>query len=91
MLAHLRARQVPCAVASSSQLTAVEQRLAAVDVRHHFAAVAAGSEVRVDKSLGFWYTNTLDPGNYMLRLNALDNQGKPQSACVIIVKVENAD
>ena len=58
--------------------------------RPNWQTVAAGSEVRVNKSLGFWYTNTLDPGNYMLRLNALDNQGKPQSSCVIIVKVESA-
>ena len=56
--------------------------------RPNWQTVAAGSEARVNKSLGFWYTNTLEPGNYMLRLNALDNQGKLQSACVIIVKVE---
>jgi hypothetical protein len=56
--------------------------------RPNWQTVAAGSEARVNKSLGFWYTNTLEPGNYMLRLNALDNQGNPQSACVIIVKVE---
>lgn len=59
--------------------------------RPNWQTVAAGSEVRVDKSLGFWYTNTLEPGNYMLRLNALDNQGKPQYACVIIVKVESVE
>jgi hypothetical protein len=56
--------------------------------RPNWQTVAAGSEARVNKSLGFWYTNTLEPGNYMLRLNALDNQGNPQSVCVIIVKVE---
>jgi len=59
--------------------------------RPNWQTVAAGSEARVDKSLGFWYTNTLEPGNYMLRLNALDNQGKPQSACVIIVKVQGVN
>jgi hypothetical protein len=56
--------------------------------RPNWQTVAAGSDAGVDKSLGFWYTNTLEPGNYMLRLNALDNQGNPQSSCVIIVKVE---
>jgi HAD superfamily hydrolase (TIGR01509 family) len=70
MLAHLRARQVPCAVASSSQLTAVEQRLAAVDVRHHFAAVAAGSEVPRSKP---------DPAVYLLAAQRL---GVPAGQCL---------
>jgi len=49
--------------------------------------IAAGSGVRVKSSLGFWYTTNLVPGDYMLRLVALDNQGLRTAACVIVVKV----
>ena len=49
--------------------------------------IAAGSGVRIDESLGNWYTNDLDPGEYMLRLVALDNDGVEQSACVIQVSI----
>ncbi|MEA4813227.1 MAG: hypothetical protein VB108_11765 [Anaerolineaceae bacterium] len=57
--------------------------------RPNWQTIAAGSEAGVNKSLGFWYTNSLDPASYMLRLIALDNQGNEQSSCVIIVKVES--
>ncbi len=53
--------------------------------------IAAGSEARVDASLGFWYTTDLVPGDYMLRLVALDNQGMESDACVIVVKVVATD
>jgi len=59
--------------------------------RPNWQTIAAGSEAGVDKSLGFWYTTTLTPTNYMLRLIALDNQGNEQSACVIVVKVESRE
>ncbi len=49
--------------------------------------IAAGSGVRIDESLGSWYTSDLVSGEYMLRLVALDNDGIEQSACVIVVKV----
>ena len=49
--------------------------------------IAAGSGVRVDESLGSWYTSDLVSGEYMLRLVALDNDGIEQSACVIVVMV----
>ncbi len=49
--------------------------------------IAAGSMTRLKESLGFWYTNDLTPGPYMLRLVALDNDGKESGACVIVVHV----
>ena len=49
--------------------------------------IAAGSGVRIDESLGSWYTSDLAPGPYMLRLVALDNEGTETSTCVIVVNV----
>lgn len=49
--------------------------------------IAAGSGIRIDESLGSWYTSDLTAGEYMLRLVALDNDGLEQSACVIVVTV----
>lgn len=49
--------------------------------------IAAGSGTRTDSSLGSWYTNDLTPGEYMLRLVALDNDGNEQSACVIVLEL----
>jgi hypothetical protein len=53
----------------------------------NWQTIAAGSGVRIESSLGFWYTTNLVPGDYLLRLTALDNQGEQTAACVIIVKV----
>lgn len=53
----------------------------------NWQTIAAGSNTRVDESLGFWYTNDLVPGPYLLRLVALDNEGKQTAACVIVVRV----
>ena len=53
----------------------------------NWQTIAAGSGVRIDESLGNWYTNDLEPGEYMLRLVALDNDGVEQSACVIQVRI----
>ncbi|MEL7625927.1 MAG: hypothetical protein AAGU15_03630 [Anaerolineaceae bacterium] len=53
----------------------------------NWQTIAAGSGTRIDESLGNWYTSDLTPGEYMLRLVALDNDGAEQSACVIVVTV----
>ncbi|MCJ7695983.1 MAG: hypothetical protein MUO40_11250 [Anaerolineaceae bacterium] len=53
--------------------------------------IAAGGEVRIETSLGYWYTGSLIPGDYLLRLVALDNIGVEQSPCVIEVKVDPDD
>ena len=54
----------------------------------NWQTIAAGSEVTKEGSLGFWYTANLVPGDYYLRLVALDNDGKEQSNCIIRVYVE---
>ncbi|MGB4596008.1 MAG: hypothetical protein WBI14_08905 [Anaerolineaceae bacterium] len=53
----------------------------------NWQTIAAGNTTRVDESLGFWYTNDLVPGPYLLRLVALDNEGKQTAACVIVLRV----
>jgi hypothetical protein len=53
----------------------------------NWQTIAAGSGNRIDESLGNWYTSDLTPGPYFLRLVALDNDGREQSACVIIVQI----
>ena len=53
----------------------------------NWQTIAAGSGMRTQASLGFWYTTNLEPGDYLLRLVALDNQGVRTEACVIMVKV----
>ena len=53
----------------------------------NWQTIAAGSGVRIDESLGNWYTNDLTPGEYLLRLVALDNNGVDQSACVIQITI----
>lgn len=53
----------------------------------NWQTIAAGSGVRVDASLGYWYTTDLVPGDYLLQLVALDNQGIESDHCVIVVKV----
>lgn len=49
--------------------------------------IAAGNTIRLDQSLGFWYTTDLTPGPYMLRLVALDNEGNETRTCVIVLRV----
>jgi len=57
----------------------------------NWQTIAAGSGVHLDENLGNWYTSDLDPGPYMLRLVALDNQGNESSSCVIVVNVTADD
>ena len=53
----------------------------------NWQTIAAGNTIRIDASLGFWYTTDLVPGPYLLRLVALDNEGKQTAACVIVLRV----
>lgn len=54
----------------------------------NWITVAAGSELIIDDSLGYWYTTSLIPGDYVLKLVALDNQGNERTPCMINVIVK---
>ncbi|MEN9706013.1 MAG: hypothetical protein RLZZ393_1892 [Pseudomonadota bacterium] len=77
LLEALRGRGVPCAVASSSGVDEIRQRLAAVGVLQHFVAVAGGDEVPRGKP---------DPAVYALAASRL---GVPPSACLAFEDSEN--
>lgn len=53
----------------------------------NWVTIAAGGEVRIDESLGYWFTGSLTPGDYLLKLVALDNQGNELTPCIINVSV----
>jgi hypothetical protein len=53
----------------------------------NWITIAAGNTVRLDESLGFWYTSSLTPGDYLLRLVPMDNTGAEETPCVIGVEV----
>lgn len=77
LLAALRARGVPCAVASSSSADEIRSRLEAVGVLAHFDAVAGGNEVTRGKP---------DPAVYRL---AAERLGLQSAACVAFEDSEN--
>lgn len=49
--------------------------------------IAAGNRLKLDESLGFWYTSDLPPGTYFLRLVPLNNVGDDLTPCIIRVEV----
>ena len=53
--------------------------------------IQAGDVPKIDEILGFWDTTQLDPGNYSLRLVAIDNQGVPYEPCAVDLYVEMMD
>lgn len=50
-------------------------------------SINAGEKPVQDGTLGEWVTDVLDPGDYLLRLVVVDNQGNALPACVIKVRV----
>jgi hypothetical protein len=52
-----------------------------------WVTIAAGNGLKLDESLGFWYTSSLTPGDYLLQLVPLDNTGSEMTPCIIGVKV----
>ncbi len=57
----------------------------------NWLTIQAGDSPRTDEVLGFWDTTQLDPGNYSLRLVAVDNQGIALEPCAVDVYVEMMD
>jgi hypothetical protein len=51
--------------------------------------IQAGREIVQDAELGQWDTRTMAPGQYMLRLVVVDNQGESLEPCVIQVNINN--
>lgn len=55
-----------------------------------WATISAGRTTVNAGSLGNWNTTALTPGDYQLRLVAIDNQGTALPACVIPVRIISA-
>ena len=53
----------------------------------NWITIAAGGETRENESLGFWFTGSLIPGDYLLKLVALDNEGNELTPCIVNVQV----
>lgn len=53
----------------------------------NWVTIAAGNQLKLDESLGFWYTSALTPGPYLLKLVPLDNMGEELPPCIISVEV----
>jgi HAD superfamily hydrolase (TIGR01509 family) len=77
LLSVLDAAAVPCAVASSSAIGEIEQRLTKAGIRRHFRTVAGGNEVARGKP---------DPSVYLLAASRL---GVATESCVVFEDSEN--
>jgi hypothetical protein len=53
----------------------------------NWVTIAAGNQLKLDESLGFWYTSALTPGPYLLKLVPLNNLGEELTPCIISVEV----
>lgn len=53
----------------------------------NWVTIAAGNQLKLDESLGFWYTSSLSPGPYLLKLVPLNNLGEELTPCIISVEV----
>ena len=52
-----------------------------------WVTIAAGNELRLDENLGYWYTSSLTPGGFLVRLVPLNNAGEELTPCIIYVDV----
>jgi hypothetical protein len=55
----------------------------------NWTTLAGGNQPKVKGDIGFWYTDQLTNGDYLLRLVVADNQNNLFPACVIQVRVNN--
>lgn len=53
----------------------------------NWITIAAGNQLKLNESIGFWYTSALVPGRYLLRLVPLDNSGEELTPCIVTVQV----
>jgi len=53
----------------------------------NWVTIAAGNQLKLDESLGFWFTSDLTPGTYLLQLVPLNNLGEELTPCIITVEV----
>jgi len=53
----------------------------------NWVTIAAGNQLKLDESLGFWYTSSLVPGSYLLQLVPLNNIGEALTPCITQVEV----
>lgn len=53
----------------------------------NWTTIAANNTLKLDESLGFWYTSNLTPGTYLLQIVPLDNTGEEMTPCIIAVEV----
>lgn len=49
--------------------------------------IAAGNRLKLNESLGSWYTSDLPPGTYLLKLVPLNNNGDELKPCIVRVEV----
>lgn len=53
----------------------------------NWITIAAGNQLKLDETLGLWYTSALDSGWYLLQLVPLNNRGEELTPCIISVEV----
>lgn len=53
----------------------------------NWVTIAAGNQLKLNESIGFWYTSALLPGTYLLQIVPLNNVGEEQTPCIITVEV----
>ena len=53
----------------------------------NWVTIAAGNQLKLDESIGFWFTSVLTPGRYLIRLVPLDNAGQELTPCIVSVEV----
>jgi hypothetical protein len=52
-----------------------------------WTTIAAGNQPKVNGQIGFWNTTQLVPGDYLLRLVAVDNQNQVLPACSVKIRI----
>lgn len=52
-----------------------------------WVTIAAGNQLKLKESIGYWHTGDLMPGAYFLRLAPLDNTGEELKPCIVTVDI----